>query len=183
MANIHTHYDNLKVARNAPVSVIKAAYKALSQTYHPDKFQGNNEEAERITKLINTSYAVLIDPIKRANHDMWIKSKESEGVASEDVNEYAHSKNNQQKANDENGGNYEEKIHTHYRWFNISRNAQESDIQTAYLKALNEAPADNYLIRSRIHASYHLLSNPIKRAEYDAWLSQQALLRSQHPIW
>jgi hypothetical protein len=32
MANIHTHYDNLKVARNAPVSVIKAAYKALCQT-------------------------------------------------------------------------------------------------------------------------------------------------------
>jgi DnaJ-class molecular chaperone len=36
MTNIRTHYDNLKVARNAPDSVIKAAYKALCQTYHPD---------------------------------------------------------------------------------------------------------------------------------------------------
>jgi hypothetical protein len=29
MANIRTHYDNLRVARNAPDSVIKAAYKAF----------------------------------------------------------------------------------------------------------------------------------------------------------
>ena len=67
MANIRTHYDNLKVARNAPVSVIKAAYKALCQTYHPDKFQGSNEEAERIMKIVNASYVVLIDPVKRCN--------------------------------------------------------------------------------------------------------------------
>jgi|GEM_PF-272650 len=77
MANIRTHYDNLRVARNAPDSVIKAAYKALCQTYHPDKFQGSNAEAERIMKLINTSYAVLIDPVKRAEHDAWIKEKEA----------------------------------------------------------------------------------------------------------
>ena len=77
MANIRTHYDNLRVARNAPDSVIKAAYKALCQTYHPDKFQGNKAEAERIMKLINTSYAVLIDPVKRAEHDAWIKEKEA----------------------------------------------------------------------------------------------------------
>jgi DnaJ-class molecular chaperone len=78
MANIRTHYDNLKVARNAPDSVIKAAYKALSQTYHPDKFQGSNEEAERIMKLINASYEVLIDSDKRAIHDDWIREQEAE---------------------------------------------------------------------------------------------------------
>lgn len=50
MANIRTHYDNLKVARNAPTSVIKAAYKALCQTYHTDKFQGSYKEAEGITR-------------------------------------------------------------------------------------------------------------------------------------
>lgn len=78
MANIRTHYDNLKVARNAPNSVIKAAYKALCQTYHPDKFQGSNAEAERIMKLINTSYVVLTDPVKRAEHDVWIREKEAD---------------------------------------------------------------------------------------------------------
>jgi DnaJ-class molecular chaperone len=77
MAKIRTHYDNLKVARNAPESVIKAAYKALCQTYHPDKFQGSKKEAERIMKLINASYVVLLDPDKRAIHDRWINEQEA----------------------------------------------------------------------------------------------------------
>ena len=77
MAKIRTHYDNLKVAQNAPDSVIKAAYKALCQTYHPDKYQGDKAEAERIMKIINTSYNVLIDPIKRAEHDAWIQAQEA----------------------------------------------------------------------------------------------------------
>jgi TPR repeat protein len=78
MANMRTHYDNLKVTRDAPISVIRAAYKALCQTFHPDKFQGSNEEAERIIKLVNASYAVLIDPDKRAAHNAWIREQESE---------------------------------------------------------------------------------------------------------
>ncbi len=76
MANIRTHYDNLKVTRDAPVSVIRAAYKALCQTFHPDKFQGSPEEAERVIKLVNASYAVLIDPVKRAGHNAWIREQE-----------------------------------------------------------------------------------------------------------
>jgi TPR repeat protein len=77
MANIRTHYDNLKVTRDAPVSVIRAAYKALCQTFHPDKFQGSTEEAERVIKLVNASYAVLIDPAKRAGHNAWIREQEA----------------------------------------------------------------------------------------------------------
>lgn len=76
MTKIHTHYDNLKVARDAPVSVIKAAYKALSQTYHPDKFQGSSLEAERIMKIINTAYNELINEDKRLEHDNWIYEQE-----------------------------------------------------------------------------------------------------------
>ena len=36
MAKIRTHYDNLKVARDAPIEVIRAAYKSLCMKYHPD---------------------------------------------------------------------------------------------------------------------------------------------------
>lgn len=78
MTNTRTHYDNLKVTRDAPISVIKAAYKALCQTFHPDKFQGSNEEAERVMKLVNASYAVLIDPVKRAGHNAWIREQEAQ---------------------------------------------------------------------------------------------------------
>lgn len=72
MAQIHTHYDNLKVARNAPQEVIRAAYKVLSQKWHPDKNSGSSEAA-RIMALINISYEILSDTEKRREHDLWIK--------------------------------------------------------------------------------------------------------------
>lgn len=71
MARIHTHYDNLKVARNAPSEVIRAAYKTLSQKHHPDHNLGN-PDAIRIIQLINSAYEVLSDPVKRKEHDDWI---------------------------------------------------------------------------------------------------------------
>lgn len=74
-SKIHTHYDNLKVARNAPESVIRAAYKALSQQYHPDK-NGGDPAASNIMRLINEAYAVLSDPARRRNHDAWIAEQE-----------------------------------------------------------------------------------------------------------
>ena len=76
MARIHTHYDNLKVARDAPPEVIRAAYKTLSQKYHPDR-HGNSQEAIRIIQIINTAYSVLSDPAKRREHDEWIYRSEA----------------------------------------------------------------------------------------------------------
>ena len=83
MAKFKTHYDSLNVSRNAPTSVIKAAYKALCQNYHPDKYTGTSEEALRIIKLINTAYAVLSDSGKRAEHDQWIDKQEREHASNE----------------------------------------------------------------------------------------------------
>lgn len=73
MARLHTHYDNLKVARDAPPEVIKAAYRALAQRYHPDV--NSSEDAVRIMKVINTAYAVLSDPSARQKHDKWIEEQ------------------------------------------------------------------------------------------------------------
>ena len=64
---MHTHYDNLKVVRSAPPEVIKAAYRALSQRYHPDRNPG--PEAERVMRILNDAYAVLGDPERRAAYD------------------------------------------------------------------------------------------------------------------
>jgi hypothetical protein len=77
MAKIHTHYDNLKVSRHAPQEVIRAAYKALSQKYHPDKNPGD-ERAARIMAIVNTAYNILSDPLRRKEHDDWIASEEWE---------------------------------------------------------------------------------------------------------
>jgi curved DNA-binding protein CbpA len=77
MAKIHTHYDNLKVSRMAPQEVIRAAYKALSQKYHPDKNPGD-EKAARIMAILNGAYETLSDPQRRKEHDEWIASEEWE---------------------------------------------------------------------------------------------------------
>jgi hypothetical protein len=77
MAKIHTHYDNLKVARGAPQEVIRAAYKALSQKYHPDKNPGD-EKAARIMAIVNSAYNTLSDPVRRREHDEWIAAEEWE---------------------------------------------------------------------------------------------------------
>jgi curved DNA-binding protein CbpA len=67
MDQTHTHYERLKVARNAPPEVIRAAYKALSQRYHPDK--NDHAEAAEIMRELNEAYAVLGDPNAREDYD------------------------------------------------------------------------------------------------------------------
>jgi DnaJ-class molecular chaperone len=76
MAQLHTHYDNLKVARNAPPEIIRAAYKTLSQKYHPDR-NPDSPDAIRVIQIINSAYEVLSDPVKRREHDEWIARTES----------------------------------------------------------------------------------------------------------
>lgn len=76
MTKLRTHYDNLKVARDAPDTVIRAAYRALTQKYHPDK-NPDDARATQVMKLINQSYDVLSDPQLRREHDDWIAREET----------------------------------------------------------------------------------------------------------
>jgi hypothetical protein len=71
---LKTHYDNLKVTRNAPEDVIRAAYRSLVEKYHPSRNPG--PEAARITKILDEAYETLTDPVRRKNHDQWIAREE-----------------------------------------------------------------------------------------------------------
>jgi len=75
MKRLHTHYDNLKVAQNAPPEVIRAAFKTLSQKFHPDR-HGGDARATRTFQLITAAYDVLSDPQRRRQHDEWIARNE-----------------------------------------------------------------------------------------------------------
>ncbi|WP_070107987.1 J domain-containing protein [Burkholderia plantarii] len=75
---VHSHYDNLKVSRDAPPEVIRAAYKSLAQKYHPDR--NRDPRAAQIFKIINAAYDVLGDPAARADHDDWLARKEREAA-------------------------------------------------------------------------------------------------------
>lgn len=77
LPRVRTHYDNLKVARNAPSEVIRAAYKTLSQKYHPDRNPGD-QDASRIMQMLNEAYTVLSDEDKRRAHDEWIAAQEEQ---------------------------------------------------------------------------------------------------------
>lgn len=101
MKKFRTHYDNLNVARNADIAVIKAAYKALAQKYHPDK-NPNNPNAQKIMQVINKAYEVLSDPIKRAEHDRWIA--EQERIHQTQNNQHQNTQN--QTANQNSGNHY-----------------------------------------------------------------------------
>lgn len=99
MARLHTHYDNLKVARDAPPEVISAAYKSLSKKFHPDRNPGD-PKAAKIMSIINRSYQILSDPIRRKEHDLWIASKEREAEAER-------TRSNQQTTTNSETGSYQ----------------------------------------------------------------------------
>lgn len=63
------YYAILGVLPTAESVVIRAAYKALAQRYHPDRFEGEQQEAHRIMSEINEAYSVLSNPDKRREYD------------------------------------------------------------------------------------------------------------------
>ena len=71
MEKQRNHYENLKVTRDAPIEVIRAAYRSLCQKYHPDRNAGS-ETATQMMKLLNVAYETLTDLAKRQQYDAWI---------------------------------------------------------------------------------------------------------------
>ena len=72
---VHTHYDNLKVARDASPEIIRAAYLVLVDRYSPRRHP-ESTEAARVLLLVNTAYEVLSNPERRRQHDLWIHEQE-----------------------------------------------------------------------------------------------------------
>lgn len=75
MSKVHSHYENLKVARDASAEQVRQAYRGLTRQHHPDRNPGN-ADAERIMSVINVAYDVISDPARRAEHDRWIAQAE-----------------------------------------------------------------------------------------------------------
>ena len=72
------YYAVLEVERTADAKAVKAAYRKLALTYHPDRNPGNREAEEKF-KAINEAYAVLSDPQKRDRYDRY-GSAEAAGI-------------------------------------------------------------------------------------------------------
>lgn len=63
------HYATLGLHSGAEAVVITAAYRALAQRYHPDKWRGDTAEAHRRMSEINEAYRVLGNTKLRAEYD------------------------------------------------------------------------------------------------------------------
>lgn len=74
------YYAILGVLPTAEDIVIRAAYKALAQRYHPDRFEGSQTGLNRKMAEINEACSVLSDPVKRKEYDAQ-RAKVSEGDA------------------------------------------------------------------------------------------------------
>ena len=63
----HSLYDVLLVSPRADRELISVVYRHLAKRYHPDK-DASPEAAARMAEL-NDAYAVLSDPVRRAQYD------------------------------------------------------------------------------------------------------------------
>ncbi len=63
------YYDILGVEKNADDKAIKAAFRKLAMTNHPDRNQGDNAAEDRFREA-NEAYDILKDPQKRAAYDL-----------------------------------------------------------------------------------------------------------------
>lgn len=78
------YYKILGVSRDATIDEIKKAYRRLALKYHPDRNPGDKEAEEKF-KEINEAYAVLSDPEKRKQYDMYGAEGFSQRFSREDI--------------------------------------------------------------------------------------------------
>jgi curved DNA-binding protein CbpA len=87
MINGRTFYQILNVLPDAEDIVIRAAYKALSQKYHPDRCTEDQKIANERMALINLAYDTLSDLEKKKKYDADLNESQSANVYSDDPKE------------------------------------------------------------------------------------------------
>jgi DnaJ-class molecular chaperone len=63
------HYRTLGLLSIADDVVVKAAFKALAQKYHPDKYKGDSRHAQKVMTELNAAYAALKTKTLRQAYD------------------------------------------------------------------------------------------------------------------
>ncbi len=78
------YYATLGVERKASADAIKKAFRKLALKYHPDR-NADDKGAEEKFKEINEAYAVLSDPEKRKQYDMFGAEGFGQRFSTEDI--------------------------------------------------------------------------------------------------
>lgn len=94
---MRTHYDNLHISEKASPEVIRAAYKALAQKWHPDKNGHQREKADQYFKIISKAFEVLSDPAARIEYDALIKRQRAERERGQPTDDTLHAQYDRQQ--------------------------------------------------------------------------------------
>lgn len=78
------YYEVLGVTKSASADEIKKAYRKLAMKHHPDRNKDDKNAEERF-KEISEAYAVLSDPEKRKQYDMFGKAGFHQKYSQEDI--------------------------------------------------------------------------------------------------
>ena len=74
-----TLYEILEVSPHANAQVIRAAYRCLAQSNHPDKNCGSAAASARQAQL-NLAYAVLSDVRRRLRYDQRLRAQQASDI-------------------------------------------------------------------------------------------------------
>jgi curved DNA-binding protein len=78
------YYELLGVEKTSSPAEIKKAYRKLALKYHPDKNQGDKQAEEKF-KNISEAYAVLSDPEKKKQYDLYGSTNFHQRYSREDI--------------------------------------------------------------------------------------------------
>lgn len=78
------YYKILGVSKSAEGGEIKKAFRNMAMKYHPDRHKGDKKAEEKF-KEVNEAYAVLSDPKKRKQYDMFGAEGFQQRFSQEDI--------------------------------------------------------------------------------------------------
>lgn len=104
------YYKILGILDDAEDIIIRAAYKALAQKYHPDKWEGDEKDANSKMSEINEAYEVLSHKDKRARYDAeYFSTPQSNQAPNYESSEQANTKREENSKFDTRENNLDEK--------------------------------------------------------------------------
>jgi curved DNA-binding protein CbpA len=131
---MHSHYENLKVPRNASQAEIKAAYRRLRSEHHPDR--NKDPRATHRMQIINDAWDVLSNPAKRAKHDAELSRHEMFDEFFREMEEKSKADEETVSTEDWEEPEEDEKIAAMQRYFEIAGEVwmRESRLSNTYAK-------------------------------------------------
>ena len=153
------HYKVLGLLVEADEVVIKAAFKALAQKYHPDKHPGEKAEYNKIMSELNEAYSVLGFKHKRKEYDLKWSKFSQKGKPAKSKNDHptgSSSNNTHPSQHSEHSQNSAEQAHEPHSSKHHSKKDEVENEFEAILKKLHNNQMDEYQLINLFEKTFSL---------------------------